>query len=63
MSKEKCEQHTGCVTQIQNNKDNIETLFEIVDKIRNRLPNWATVLMMILTGIIGWLLSGLGGAK
>jgi len=47
-------------------QENIKTLFKDVDELKkdikeikkqlaNRLPLWATVLMSLLTGIIGWL--------
>lgn len=35
-----------------------EDVKEIKLQLANRLPLWATVLMSVLTGIIGWLLSG-----
>jgi len=27
----------------------------ILDKVRNRLPHWATLLIALLVGIVGWL--------
>lgn len=33
---------------------------EIKNQLANRLPLWATVIMSLLTGAIGWLLSGGG---
>jgi len=47
-------------------QENIKTLFKDVDELKkdikeikkqlaNRLPLWATVLISLLTGIIGWL--------
>ena len=57
MAKEKCDDHTGCVNQITTNKENIIKIFELVEKVRNRLPNWATLLISVLTLLIGWLLS------
>ena len=55
---QKCEEHSGCKNQIETNKDNIGTLFEVVDKIRNRPPVWVTLLLMALLGVIGWLAKG-----
>jgi len=56
------------VTRLQ---EQIKTLFndvgelkedvkEIKNQLANRLPLWATVLISMLTGTIGWLLSGGG---
>lgn len=30
-------------------------LEEMLDKVRNRLPIWATLMFALLTGVIGWL--------
>ena len=54
---EKCDDHTGCVNQINTNKENIAKIYDLIEKIRNRLPNWATVLISLLTLLIGWLVS------
>ncbi len=53
---EKCDEHTGCVTQIKTNKENIDKIFEMLEKIRNRPPIYVSFLFAVLTGIIGWLL-------
>ncbi len=34
----------------------LENLWEIIEKLRNRLPLWATFLISGLCAIIGWLL-------
>ena len=54
---QKCDEHTGCVKEIQRNATDIQKIYELVEKIRNRLPNWATALISILTLLIGWLIS------
>lgn len=54
--KEFCNEHSGCVTQIETNKDNIEKIYELIDKIRNRLPVWVTFVFMLMAGVVGWLL-------
>jgi len=56
--KEKCEEHTGCINQIKTNKENIEKIYEILEKVRNRPPVWASLLISVLALIVGWLLSG-----
>jgi len=58
MTVEKCTEHTGCVNQINTNKDNIEKIYEILEKVRNRPPVWASLLISVLALVIGWLLSG-----
>jgi len=42
----------------RNTKD-IGTIFGLIEKIRNRLPHWATLLLACLTMAIGWLLAAL----
>lgn len=34
-------------------------LWTAVEKIRDRLPNWAVVVFALLTGVVGWLGSAL----
>ncbi len=60
---EHCKEHTDCMVQMKantestkRNKEDIVTIFELMEKIRSRLPNYATVIFAILTLIIGWLL-------
>lgn len=52
-----CENHSGHVIQINRNTKDVETLYDLIEKIRNRLPVWATFAFMLLTLIIGWLIS------
>ena len=54
---QKCDDHTGCVNKIERNTMDIQKIYELIEKIRNRLPNWATALISMLTLLIGWLLS------
>ena len=58
MKAEKCEEHSGCVTQIETNKENIEKIYEIVEKIRNRPPVWVSLALTVAVGVIGWLIKG-----
>ena len=51
-----CQEHSGHATQIETNKDNIETLFESVEKIKNRPPVWMLLAFATATGLIGWLI-------
>lgn len=52
----KCEEHSGCTTDIKNNKNNIEKLFTAVDKIKNRPPVWMSLTFAVSIGVIGWLI-------
>ena len=52
---EKCDEHTGCVKDINRNTEDIQKIYELVEKIRNRLPNWATAIISVLTLLIGLL--------
>jgi hypothetical protein len=58
MVKEYCDTHSGCVNQIETNKGNISTLFQAVEKIKNRPPVWATLAFSVALGVIGWLAKG-----
>lgn len=59
MAKEECFYHTGHEARIKKTEDDIVNIYALIEKVRNRLPVWATVCFAILTGIIGWLLKGL----
>jgi len=50
---ELCPQHSGLVTELENRKENDIKLWEAVEKLQNRLPNWATWSMSILTFMLG----------
>jgi len=55
----KCDDHSGCINQIETNKMSIKTLFEAVEKIKNRPPVWMSLSFAAALGAIGWLLKGL----
>ena len=59
MAKEKCDEHSGCINQIETNKGNIATLFESIRKVENRPPVWMSLIFAVAIGAIGWLLKGL----
>lgn len=52
----KCDEHSGCMNQIETNKTNVEKLFEAVDKIKNRPPVWMSLAFAASVGAIGWLI-------
>lgn len=43
---------------LENHAARLDKLDEILDKVRNRLPVWATVAIGLLLALIGWLASG-----
>lgn len=53
---EHCDEHSGCKTQIETNKDNIDKIYELIEKIQNRPPVYISFLFGLLMGAIGWLL-------
>lgn len=50
-----CEVHSF---QIKNHEERLNKLDEILDKLRNRLPVWATVALGLLLALMGYLASG-----
>ena len=53
---ELCKWHEAFESRITKSEADIQKLYEVVDKIRNRLPVWATCLIAGLTATIGWLI-------
>jgi len=43
--------------KIKNNSARLDKIDEVLDKVRNRLPVWATFVFGILLAIIGYLFS------
>lgn len=58
MANEHCDEHSGCVNQIETNKENITTLFTCVEKIKNRPPVWMSLAFAVAVGVIGWFAKG-----
>jgi len=52
---EQCKWHEAIDNRIETTEKNVEKLFDITDKIRNRLPLWATILISSLMAAIGYL--------
>jgi len=51
-----CTEHSGVDARVGQTEKDIGTLYEILDKVRNRLPNWATILLSVCFLVIGWLI-------
>lgn len=58
MEMDRCATNSEKIRQLEIRADKVDT---ILDKMQNRLPNWAVVSMSLLTALIGWLLSSLRG--
>jgi len=54
---EVCDKHSGIEAEVKQNKQDIGTIYEILEKVRNRLPNWATILLSASFLAIGWLIA------
>lgn len=56
------EEHThDCAVhkfKLDNHESRLDKIDEILDKVRNRLPVWATIAFALLLGLLGFLASG-----
>jgi len=54
-----CKDHSGCVAEINSlkieNKEQWDKINVIIVALNTRLPIWATFLIALQTGAIGWL--------
>jgi len=51
------DERIGIVEQrVTGHDGEIKNLWEVVDKVRDRLPPWAVAVMSLSTLLIGWLL-------
>ena len=48
-----CSAHSGVINEAQNLKDSNAKLWEVVEKLQNRLPTWATLVISLLTFLLG----------
>lgn len=56
----KCDDHSGVCTNIENLQKKCDELHEVnedqwtaINNLRNRLPVWATVILMVMSGLVG----------
>lgn len=59
---EECNQHSGIVSDIKNLKASDAKQWIAIEKLQNRLPTWATVLISTLTFALGVSLTWAGFA-
>ena len=52
---EKVNGHERDITELKGGQ---RRMWEAIDKIRNRLPNWAVVVIGILLAMLGWFVKG-----
>ena len=55
---EKCKFHGAIESRVQRNENDINTMWELIDKIRNRPPVWMSLAFAAALGVIGWLIKG-----
>jgi uncharacterized protein involved in cysteine biosynthesis len=48
-----CGEHTVRIEHLESQQ---EQIWDTIDKLRNRLPNWAVFLIAFLSGGLGWAL-------
>lgn len=48
-----CQMHSGIIQQLENLEDDRKEQWTAIDKLRNRPPIWATVVLALLTGLLG----------
>jgi len=51
-----CKWHEAFDSRIGKTEQDVQKIYEVVDKIRNRLPVWATCVIAAMTAVIGWLI-------
>jgi len=54
---EHCKFHSGIEARTDKNEKDIVNIYELIEKIRQRPPVWATFTFSIMTFVIGWLIS------
>jgi hypothetical protein len=52
-----CSEHSGIEAKVKQNEKDIGTIYEILEKVRNRLPHWATIALSAAFLVIGWLIA------
>ena len=48
-----CKAHSGFNARLEKVEDDTEKQWDVLDKLRNRPPIWATVVIALLTGLLG----------
>lgn len=53
MANEFCDAHSGMLADIQTLKDDRDEQWKVINELRNRLPAWATIVISLLTFLLG----------
>lgn len=53
MDEEVCKQHSGLVQMVKDVKDDTDKQWTELGRIRNRPPVWCTVVIGLLSGLLG----------
>jgi len=48
-----CQMHSGIIERLDSLDDDRKEQWLAIDKLRNRPPVWATVVLALLTGLLG----------
>jgi hypothetical protein len=51
-----CPAHSGVCNEVENLKRTDKDQWDAINELRNRLPVWATLVISILTGLLGFVL-------
>lgn len=57
MNDETCKQHSGLVQMVTDVKEDTKKQWDQIDNIKSRPPVWCTVVIAILSGLLGSLLT------
>jgi len=58
-----CKQHSGFEQRLKSREEDDEKQWEAIERLRNRLPVWATVVISVLTFLLGGALTFAGLAS
>ena len=52
-----CVKHSEIDNRVKRNAKDIDKIYELLEKVRNRLPHGATAIISISFMVIGWLIA------
>lgn len=54
---EVCKAHSGVAQMVEDVKDDTNKQWEEINKIKNRAPTWCTILLMVMSALMGSILT------
>lgn len=54
---EACKEHSGILQMVKDVRDDTDKQWLEINRIKNRPPVWCTILMMVMSGFIGSILT------